>query len=183
MKIHYFLFLSLLLLTSCSDEPKELSILANPHGGVYALRIPDQLKVIKNSFYYDLEIKNLETGYKESKRFKLERMNFHPFTPTFAKDQLQYLHFEYFTFPQAIRAEAHNYLYNWDRKLKANKDMFSYTVTPTFALCQTQKIRPDKVVATLFTRLNKEVEFTKVYDDLTRFKNIQTPAYGAQSPC
>lgn len=181
-KISLFLF-CLLLLASCTEEPQNLTQFTAPHGGTYAIRLPDQVQVTENSFIYEVTITNLENDYTETKRYVYERMNFHPFTPIFAKHQLEFLHFEYFTMPLKQRDDAYKYLVDWDVKTTNNPSLFKVTNQIIFAICKKQPIEDDKLVTTIFNRKNKSDEFIKVYDDLTKFKNTNTPTIAYQEIC
>lgn len=175
--------IAFMLLASCLDEPVKLDHFVSPNGGVFAIRIPDQLQVTPNSFLYDINIQNVETDYSENRTYKLERMNYHPFAKTFPNDQLQYLHFEFYTFPQNIREEAYQYLQKWDQRITNNSTMFKLETTTIFSLCFIQKIPEDKVVTTIFHRQHKEAKFVKIFDNLTLFNNTLKPIFAAKSPC
>lgn len=178
------LCLSLFLLTSCgTEEPQNLKHFTSPFGGKYAVRIPDQTQVTENSFIYQVKIENVENDYFEIKRFPLERMNFHPFTPTFKPHQLEFLHFEYFTIPLKQRQAAYDYLADWDAKITNNPTLFKVTNQLTFATCQKQQLPDDKLVTTIFRRLNENGEFIKIYDDLEAFKNLTIPNIAYQKIC
>lgn len=171
------------MLNSCSDQPNNLSKFTSPHGGTYALRLPDQVQVTENSFIYEIKIENVENDYYEIKRYTFERMNFHPFTPVFAKHQLEFLHFEYFTMPLKQREKAYQYLADWDKKITNNPTLFKVTNKLIFAVCKTQPIANDKLVTTIFSRLNKGDEFNKIYDNLLRETNQTTPNIAYQEIC
>uniref|UniRef100_A0A2A4YZT8 Lipoprotein n=1 Tax=OCS116 cluster bacterium TaxID=2030921 RepID=A0A2A4YZT8_9PROT len=176
--------LSLFLLASCgTDEPKNLKHFTSPFGGKYAIRLPDQVQLTENSFIYEVKIENVENDYFEVKRFALERMNFHPFTPIFAQYQLEFLHFEYFTIPQKQRQKVYDYLADWDVKITNNPTLFKVTNQLIFAVCQKQKINDDKLVTTIFNRLNENDAFVKIYDDLEPFDNLTIPIIAYQKIC
>lgn len=180
----FIFFLSFLWLTSCTEQPPHnLSQFTSPHGGTYAIRIPDQVQVTENSFYYEIKIENLENDYFETKRYRYERMNYHPFTKTFAAHQLKYLHLEYFTLPREQRDKAYDYLAEWETKITNNPTLFKVTNQLIFAICQKQKIAEDKLVTTIFRRKNKNDEFIKIYDDLESFKNLTQPTIAYQKLC
>lgn len=177
------LFLFAVVLSSCAQVPQQLKQFTSPYGGTYALRLPDQIQVTENSFLYEVTITNRENGYSEKQTFKLERMNFHPFTPTFKRYQLQYLHFKYFTYPQKIRAEAYEFLQKWDNKITNNPDLFEVKKQLIFALCKKQPIADNKIVTTIFSRMNKDDEFIKIFDNLAAFKNTSIPTIAYQDFC
>lgn len=183
MKTFLIAFLTIFLLSSCTDEPINLTQFTSPYGGTYAIRLPDQVQVTENTFIYEVKIENLNNDFTEIKRFHFERMNFHPFTPIFAEHQLQYLHFEYYKLPNPQHDKAYQYLAEWEAKVNANPNQFKVTNQITFAICQKQSIDDNKIVTTIFRRLNKDEEFIKVYDNLMPSKNIIMPAIAYQSEC
>lgn len=183
MQKFIIVFLGLIMLSACSDEVSDLTQFTSPHGGTYAVRLPDQVQITENSFIYEVKIENRENDYFETKRYVFERMNFHPFTPIFAKQQLEFLHFEYFTLPLKQREAAYKYLADWDAKIKNNPTLFKVTNSLIFAICKKQPIEGNKLVTTIFNRLNKDNEFIKIYDDLMPFKNITQPNIAYQGQC
>ncbi|NRA87789.1 MAG: hypothetical protein HRU28_10435 [Rhizobiales bacterium] len=186
MKKYLLFLIASLLLTACEDEVVTLNTFTSPHGGVYALRVPDQVQVTTNSFFYEVKIINSENDFTVKKTYKLERMNFHSFTPTFKQHQLQYLHIEYFTFPQNIRDKAYSFLQDWDEKTTNNPDLFKVQTKLIFALCSVTPIPEYKIVTTIFKRQNKSDGFKQIYDNLesvNNFKNLTVPTIVYQNHC
>lgn len=183
MKYFTTIFASLFLLMSCSQDTPDLQNFTSPLGGTYAIRLPDQIQVAENSFFYEIRIDNVENEYSEVKRFKLERMNFHPFTPVFAEFELEYLYFSYFNYPHKLRESAYEYLAEWDAKVKNNPNLFKISESIVFALCRLQDIEDNKVVSTLYMRRNNADEFIKIYDDLQQFDNLIKPTIGYHAAC
>lgn len=183
MKNFTLIFTCLFLLVSCTEEIVNLKHFTSPHGGTYAIRLPNQVKITENSFIYQVQITNVENEYTETKRFVFERMNFHPFTETFQQDQLEFLHFEYFTLPNEKKDEAYKFLSEWDNKITNNPTLFTVTNQLIFAICKNQQIASNKLVTTIFNRLNKDNKFTKIYDDMLPFKNTSKPIIAYQDFC
>ncbi|MGL1919501.1 MAG: hypothetical protein OCD03_00590 [Hyphomicrobiales bacterium] len=183
MKYLILIFSAFLFLNSCSETSQNLTQFTSPFGGTFAVRLPDQVQVTENSFIYQVKIENIENGYFETKRYVFERMNFHPFTPVFKNHQLEFLHFEYFNLPQKQRDKAFKYLADWDKKITNNPSLFKVTNQLIFAVCKKQSIAKDKLVTTIFNRLNKDDQFIKIYDNLKSFKNTTIPVIAYQEIC
>ncbi|MCJ8324451.1 MAG: hypothetical protein HRU29_06685 [Rhizobiales bacterium] len=183
MKYFTIIFTCFFLLMSCSQDTVDLTKFTSPFGGTYAIRLPDQVQITENSFFYEVRIENNENDFVEVKRFRLERMNFYPFAPVFKKLELQYLYFSYFNFPQKQRESAYKYLADWDVKVNNNPTLFTLSETIIFAICRTQAIADHKIVTTLYQRRNEEDAFDRIYDDLERFENLTMPIIAYQAEC